>query len=357
MQNKRLYMDIHVIQTLPPSNINRDETGSPKTALYGGVDRARVSSQAWKRAMREYFLAHSDESHLGVRTIKLGEFIAKKMMELEPTLSLEDALKKVDKGLKGSAFKLGKNYELSALTFIGNKQATELARLLLEDKVSKEQVIEVVQSNQALDIALFGRMMAGETNLNEEASSQVAHAISTHGVQTEYDYFTALDDLKTDSSGSAMIGTVEFNSSTLYRYANLSLHDLRRQLTQDFDLLGAVELYIDSFINSLPTGKQNTFANQTMPSYVLVTLREDRPISLVGAFEEAVESQTGYTKESIIKLKQEFTDLHKFIEPSLLAVEVSKYGVGSEDIETKDSMVQLKTAIKGAIEHTVEGWG
>lgn len=356
MQNKRLYMDIHVLQTLPPSNINRDETGSPKTALYGGVDRARVSSQAWKRAMREYFLAHSDESQLGVRTLKLGEFIAKKMMELEPTLSLEDALKKVEKGLKPTEFKLSKTYELKALMFIGHTQATELARLLLEDTVKKEQVIEVIQSNLALDIALFGRMIAGETKLNEEASSQVAHAISTHGVQTEYDYFTALDDLKTDSSGSAMIGTVEFNSSTLYRYANLSLHDLKRQLPGNFDLTGAVELFVDSFINSLPTGKQNTFANQTMPSYVLVTLREDRPISLVGAFEEAVETHTGYAKESIMKLKQEFEDLNKFINPSVLAVEVSKYDMDSDGIESKDSMVALKETLKGAIEQTVEGW-
>lgn len=365
--NNRLYLDIHVLQTVPPSNLNRDETGSPKTATYGGVNRARVSSQAWKRVMREYFLAHSDESNLGVRTKQLGEFIVGKMLTKQPNLNKDDALNTVANGLKktGFAFK-GKGYELGALAFIGHKQAEGLADLFLQgvpDKESKEdekirleKVNEIIKSNQALDIALFGRMVAGDVDLNEEASGQVAHAISTHEVQTDYDYFTGLDELKTDTTGSAMIGTIEFNSSTLYRYANLSIHDLSDQLGESEDLIGTIDLYIDAFLNSMPNGKVNTFANQTIPYYVLVTLRDDRPISLVGAFEDAVTSNKGFEQESLNRIESELKVVSKFAKDNVKALAVSKYETNTEGIEVKNNITELKETIKVKIEDIMNGW-
>lgn len=365
--NNRLYLDIHVLQTVPPSNLNRDETGSPKTATYGGVNRARVSSQSWKRVMREYFLAHSDESNLGIRTTKLGELILNNMLSKQPDLDKEDTLKTIVKGLKDTGLKINeKTFELSALAFIGHKQVNALADLFMggiPDKESKESkkerialVKDILNSNQALDIALFGRMVAGDVDLNEEASGQVAHAISTHEVQTDYDYFTGLDEMKTDSAGAAMLGTIEFNSSTLYRYTNLSIHDLQRQLGNEGDLIGSVELYIDAFLKSMPNGKINTFANQTMPYYVLVTLRDDRPISLVGAFEEAVESNKGYEQGSVFKIEEEFKNVKKFAQDNLIALGVSKFETETDGIETKESISELKESVKAKIKEILNGW-
>ena len=96
---QRLFLDIHAIQTLPPSNMNRDDTGSPKTAQYGGVRRSRVSSQAWKKAMREYFNTHGDQSNVGIRTKEIVRYVADKIVELDSSISIEDALEKADKVL------------------------------------------------------------------------------------------------------------------------------------------------------------------------------------------------------------------------------------------------------------------
>ncbi len=135
-------------------------------------------------------------------------------------------------------------------------------------------------------------MVADVTDLNVDAAAQVAHALSTHGVDTEYDYFTAVDDHKAadveEDAGAGMIGTVEFNSSTLYRYATVDVDLLRRNLGDDEATVRAVKAFVDAFVRSMPTGKQNTFANRTLPDAVVVSLRYDQPVSYVGAFEEPV---------------------------------------------------------------------
>ena len=99
----------------------------------------------------------------------------------------------------------------------------------------------------SVDIALFGRMAASDPTLNYDAASQVAHAISTHAVQNEYDYFTAVDDIsEDDNAGAGHLGTVEFNSSTLYRYANVNVSELRKTLDDAADVAVVVRKFAEA---------------------------------------------------------------------------------------------------------------
>ncbi|AWN61443.1 type I-E CRISPR-associated protein Cas7/Cse4/CasC [Streptococcus sobrinus] len=326
--NQHLFLDIHAIQTLPPSNINRDDTGSPKTAQYGGVRRARVSSQSWKRAIREYFSDNGQQSNVGVRTKDIVRYVADKIIGLDQSISLEDALQKADKVLNGAGVKT-KDFKAKALFFLSDVQAKKLAQAAINDVSDKKELHEVLTSSPAIDIALFGRMVADDPSLNEDASSQVAHAISTHAVQTEFDFYTAVDDLAPeDNAGAGMLGTIEFNSSTLYRYANVAVHELLKQLGDKESLVNSLSLFIEAFAKSLPTGKATSFANQTLPQALVVTLRNDRPISLVSAFEKPVKSSEGYVTKSIEKLSDEFVKVEKFVNKPVLTFYVSL-----EDVE------------------------
>lgn len=314
MKNNRLFLDIHAIQILPPSNVNRDDTGSPKTARFGGVIRARVSSQAWKKAMRDYFRDFGDGFQVGVRTLKVLDYVVSKMLEKDASLTEEVAKKKAEDVLKAAGLKL-KDGKLSALFFLGAQQADALAEAAISGEKDKEKLSKLLRTNPEIDIALFGRMLADDPTKNEDASSQVAHAISTHEVQTEYDYFIAKDDLASDdNAGAAMIETNEFNSSTLYRYANVAVHEFLHQMKDDKELTArALRLYIEAFAKSMPSGKCNSYANQTFPQALLVILRDDRPISFVGAYENAVKAKNGYTEESVRRLFTEGKKADKFV--------------------------------------------
>ena len=150
-------------------------------------------------------------------------------------------------------------------------------------------------------MALFGRMVADDVDLNVDAACQVAHSISTHAVQSEYDYFTAVDDYsQADNAGAGHLGTLEFNSATLYRYATVNAADLYQ--TIGADTADAVKGFAEAFIKSMPTGKQNSYANRTLPDLIYVTIRTNQPVNLSGAFEEPVRSKEGYAKKSAEKL-------------------------------------------------------
>lgn len=313
INRNRLFLDIHVIQTVPPSNINRDDTGSPKSAQYGGVRRARVSSQAWKKAMRDYFNEHGAQGNVGVRTLDVVQYVADKIVQLDPSIADEDAFQQAETTINDAGVKT-KDGKAKALFFIGSKQATALAQAALDGVEDKKTLQAILKDAPAVDIALFGRMVADDPSLNEDASAQVAHAISTHAVQTEFDFFTAVDDLSPeDNAGAGMLGTIEFNSSAMYRYANVAVHEFYRQLGDKEQTLNALKLFIEAFANSMPTGKSNTFANQTLPQAILVAVRSDRPVNLVSAFEEPVKSAEGYVQKSIEKLFKEFRNVEKFV--------------------------------------------
>lgn len=326
--NQKLFLDIHAIQTVPPSNINRDDTGSPKTAQYGGVTRSRVSSQAWKKAIRDYFKENGTESATGIRSLEIVQYIADKIKEKDASYDNEKAIKLANETINKANIKT-KDDKVKALFFIGDTQADKLAEAALNGVTDKKELQFILNDHPPIDIALFGRMVADDPALNEDASSQVAHAISTHAVQTEFDFFTATDDLAPeDNAGAGMLGTVEFNSSTLYRYANVAIHELSKQLDDPRLVVDALKLFIDGFTMSLPTGKINTFANQTLPQAILLSLRSDRPVNLVSGFEAPVKSTNGYVSKSIEKLVKEYEKVQQFADKPEFTLTIGIDGVG-----------------------------
>ncbi|MFF0205803.1 type I-E CRISPR-associated protein Cas7/Cse4/CasC [Streptomyces sp. NPDC005017] len=325
----RFFLDVHALQTVPPSNLNRDDTGAPKTAVYGGVPRARVSSQAWKRAIRTYFRDEHllDTAELGVRTKKVVELLAERITALDPTLSEEEALRRADEAVKAAGLKTevpkrkadqakdggpAPAPEAKYLVFLSARQLDALAALAAEgaaditaffkEKKNKDRARQAADTRHSVDIALFGRMVADIPDINVDAAVQVAHALSVHRVDNESDYYTAVDDNNRDEeTGAGMIGTVDFNSATLYRYAALGIHQLAANLGQGLredeprtePVRRAVEAFVHSFAASLPTGKINTFGHHTLPDAVLVTLRSTWPVSYVSAFEDPVRTGEG----------------------------------------------------------------
>lgn len=299
----RTIIDMHALQTVPPSNLNRDDTGSPKTAVYGGVRRARVSSQAWKRAIRLAFGGLLADTELGDRTKRVGEAVATRIVALDPSVSEEtaselaaDVFKAL--GIKTEKKKDAKDVESGYLMFLSHRQLNNLAAAALDahrgTPLDKAVLKRLADTEHSVDIAMFGRMLADMSDINVDAACQVAHAISVHGVETEFDYFTAVDDLKgTDETGAGMIGTIEFNSSTLYRYATIDVDALHRTLGDATATRVAVEAFITAFVRSMPKGKQNTFANRTLPDAVLVRIRDTQSINFVGAFETPVRETVG----------------------------------------------------------------
>ncbi len=358
MQNKinnRLFLDIHAIQTVPPANINRDDTGSPKTAQYGGVTRARVSSQSWKRAIRKYFNENGDVENVGIRSLEIVKYIANKIVEKDGSISIEDAMDMADRTINAAKIST-KDQKAKALFFLSDKQAEKLAQASIDKVTDKKQLESILNDDISIDIALFGRMVADNTILNEDASSQVAHAISTHAIQSEFDFFTAVDDLAPeDNAGAGMLGTVEYNSSTLYRYANIALHDFYKQLADKEETINATKLFVKSFVESMPTGKINTFANQTLPQAVVVSLRSDRPLNMVSAFEEPIKSDNGYVDKSIEKLFVEYTKYDKILDKPIFTAylilgdtEVNE--IGKSEASLNDLLEDLGAQIEKNIE-------
>ncbi|HET9255450.1 MAG TPA: type I-E CRISPR-associated protein Cas7/Cse4/CasC, partial [Pseudonocardiaceae bacterium] len=258
----RTYLDIHILQTVPPSNLNRDDAGSPKQAIYGGVRRARVSSQAWKQAARKAFAEQVPKSELAVRTKKISSLLATRLAA-QTGLDTESAAHVATHLLKPLQIKAGKKAtETAYLLFFGRPQINRLAELVadraselatlddaaLEAAVKDLPVKEQLASGHPIDVALFGRMVADIPGLNVDAATQVAHALSTHAVETEFDYYTAVDDENTESTGAGMIGTVEFNSATLYRFATVGIHQLLDNLGGDVEAtVTALEVFLTAF--------------------------------------------------------------------------------------------------------------
>ena len=322
MSNERLYVDFHVVQTVPPSCVNRDDTGRPKTAFYGGANRARVSSQSWKHAMRLMFKEIFESEELGYRTKHVIDLIASEIKKLDSGYDDETAIKEAINAMKLTDVKINekKDNKTGALFFISAVQANNLAQLVISGEKDAKLYKQALKETPSVDIALFGRMVADDADLNVDAAlfgrmvasepllncdaaAQVAHSISTHAVQNEYDYFTAVDDLSPDdTSGAGHLGTTEFNSSTLYRYATVNVAQLKKSI--GVSVAEVIKGFAEAFICSMPTGKQNSYANRTYPDMVYVTIRKDQPVNLVGAFEKPVISNNGYVEESVKKLQE-----------------------------------------------------
>lgn len=358
----RTLIDIHILQTVPPSNINRDDTGSPKSATYGGVRRARVSSQAWKRATRDAFEDTLDGSELGVRTRRVVALLADEITAQSNDLAdraNELAIAAITAvGITVKPPKKGATEEAGYLVFLSRHQIQALARAAVdaadapdvEKALKQANVKDLADRAHSVDIALFGRMVADQADLNVDAATQVAHAISVHPAETEFDYFTAVDDhLGDHETGAGMIGTVEFNSATLYRYATVDVNRLQDNLGDPLAARRAVEAFVSCFVRSMPTGKQNTFANRTLPEAVVVLARDSQPISLVGAYESAVrESDTaGRVKQAAERLRDEAKEIEQAYGETPVASWVTRLGSDTASLDDLGPRVTFTELVSG----------
>ncbi|MBB1244327.1 type I-E CRISPR-associated protein Cas7/Cse4/CasC [Streptomyces durbertensis] len=316
-----LYIDVHIVQTVPPANMNRDDQGAPKEAVFGGVRRSRVSSQAWKHATRRDFDGRLPEPERASRTKRIIAELADRI-DSSSNVGHEQAERIATVLLAQLGISKGKKAgDTAYLLFYGHAQLDEVAALVhgreeelaslddakMAEEVKELPVAEKFQSGHPVAVALFGRMVADIPKLNVDAAVQVAHALSTHEVHLEFDYFTAVDDKNPkEETGAAHIDSVGFNSATLYRYATVGFHQLAANLGGDADAaLDAVEQFVLSFTRSAPTGYQNSFAHRTLPSVVAVVVRGDQPVNLVSAFEDPVPSEAGIQAVSARRLADE----------------------------------------------------
>jgi CRISPR system Cascade subunit CasC len=334
-------IEIHVLQNFAPSNLNRDDTGAPKDAFFGGTRRARVSSQCGKRAVREFFKSENAE-YFASRTKRVFDSLARRvgpLVQSHPNFSSENLEKAIssaincigagDKKVKVEKDKKSGEIKTDVLLFLSDKEIEAFALAvasgfgeLLKEKISSDVAKAITdsldgkdnKSRLTLDIALFGRMLAVMPEKNQNAACQVAHAISTHAVEREFDFYTAVDDLKPeDTAGADMMGTVEFNSACYYRYAVVDWAKLAENLQGDTELAAkGLRTFLQGFVMAEPTGKQNSFAAHNPPEFVAVTVCHDAaPRNLANAFETAIRAKAGesLTRKSVEALAKKGGEL------------------------------------------------
>lgn len=350
-----MLVEVHILQNHAPSNLNRDDTGSPKEAIFGGYKRARISSQCLKRTIRRSeILREKLAEHLATRTRSLPELVRTKLSDA----GLSEEMAKIAAS-KASGFgtENGKerdpdgsgHYRTAQTMFLSEAdiaavkdvlyQAAEDARNAEAFKKTSAKDLQKAAEDKGfrpmpVDIALFGRMVTSPALLDVEASSQFAHAISTHKIDHEFDYFTAVDDLERAAddeagAGADMIGDVEFNSACYYKYFNIHINGLvdnltgrafgRKPAAEDervaretaADALGAM---IRAACLVTPSGKQNSFAAHQPPSLVWIEIRDANfPVSYANAFCQPVnpKGQDGLERASANALKKECEALTK----------------------------------------------
>jgi len=321
-----MFIELHLIQNFAPSNLNRDDTGNPKDTEFGGVRRARISSQCIKRAIRlEPVFAQAT----GVEPANRTRFMTRLLVKaLTAAGKPNEEAQTVANAFAAQYSKMDKQdgTRTSVLIYLSQSEISQITAGLLEnwdiiinaqDPAKSEAVKQLARKiskatqkrTSAPDIALFGRMLAENPELNLDAACQVAHAISTHRVNMEMDFFTAVDDLSTDEeTGAGMMGVTGFNSACFYRYARLDWRQLVHNLGGDTLLARrTVEGFLRAALQAVPTGKQNAFAAQNPPSFALAVAREDgRSWSLANAFEKPIrpDREVGYVASSILALDE-----------------------------------------------------
>lgn len=336
-----MIIELHLLQNFAPSNLNRDDTGTPKNAEFGGYRRARISSQCQKRAIRTKFPDYLESlglsrDDLAERTRRVvDECVGRLMSEGKPE---EQARAAIATLLSAANLKLN-NDETEYLLFLGRREIATLCELADQHwdeliavsgqtgdaapgrggraakrdraatlpKHIKDAVQQQLKSGgKAIDLALFGRMVADLPDINRDAACQVAHAISTHRVNVEFDYYTAVDDLQPSTeTGAGMIGTVEFNSACYYRYACVDFTQLTENLDGDrVHALKALEAFLRAMIEAIPSGKQNSFAAHNPPALIVAVARDAGQWNLVNAFERPIVPRDGQsiTERSIAEL-------------------------------------------------------
>lgn len=330
-------LELHILQNFAPSNLNRDDSGSPKDCELGGVRRARISSQCWKRAIRQAFAEHDliPEGERAARTKRIVERVAAQLEAGARKGTAGDILRRaVTKALSLVELKTDdSNDKTEYLVFLPTRALAALAEVVDQhfdvlsaeaapapaeeapargrrrraqrrtDEVPSEvrdAVVKILEDGaRTPELALFGRMIANAPAWNVEAACQVAHALSTHRAAMEFDFYTAIDDLKKDdTAGSDMMGTVIFNSSCFYRYLVVDTAALEKNLGGEPEEARAqarrtLEAFLRAAVLAIPSGKQNSMAAHNPPSMLLAGLGDGVPRSLANAFVKPVYPSRG----------------------------------------------------------------
>jgi CRISPR system Cascade subunit CasC len=322
-------IELHILQSYPVTCLNRDDVGAPKTAVFGGVNRARISSQSLKRAIREYAKDNLPASRFGGdRTKLIVPLLAHALREEglpgpdadKHAADIADALAKLDR--KAAEPQVG------TLTFLAPSEirsiAKNVAALLKSNPKATEYAKKLDQFCKdaglldAADIALFGRMVASLPSLTLEAAAMFSHSLSTHQAENDLDFFSAVDELKpkSDDAGAGMIGTLEFSSAVHYRYAAVNL-----DLLSDGAHLGRLQpeerrQVVDAFLRAaliaVPGARKYSMNGHTLPGHVLgIYKSKGQPVQLVNAFEKPVRSRDGLLDRSIQALREHHDQLKK----------------------------------------------
>lgn len=323
-------IELHILQSFPVSCLNRDDVGAPKTATFGGVTRARISSQCLKRAIRELSQGMSPKLFAGNRSRLIITPLADALKKHGVTdLKATEVAKQVGDYLATADEAAAKRGELKVKTlmFLSPAEVEALANVLAETlkKDSKAKDLEKAVAKayksaalkDAADIAIFGRMVASDHSLTLEGAGLFSHALSTHRADNDIDFFSAVDDLqKAEESGAGMTGTLEFTAATYYRYAALNL-DLLAD-SAHLDALTAaerkevVETFLRASVLAVPSARKNSMNANTLPCYVLGLVKDKgQPLQLINAFEKPVASKNGLVDASIAAMKEHHAQLKK----------------------------------------------
>lgn len=296
------FMLLHLLTSYPPSNLNRDDLGRPKTAEMGGATRLRVSSQSLKRAWRTSdVFSEAAKGHVGTRTKEMGRRICERLQEGGIA---EKKARDWSRAIAGQFGKLkrskddGKDegLEIEQLAHFSPEEIEQIDKLtdtLIErgSEPTEEELALLREKPAAADIALFGRMLAASPKFNVEAAAQVAHAVTIHPVAVEDDFFTAVDDLNEgiDDVGAGHMGETEFGAGLFYLYICVDRRSLLDNLGGDEDLARrTLAALVEASVKVSPTGKQNSFASRAYASFALCESGNQQPRSLSVAFLQPV---------------------------------------------------------------------
>lgn len=334
-----MFIELHMIQNFAPSNLNRDDTNNPKDCIFGGHRRARVSSQSLKRAIRhEPVFAKTTQAETGERSKRMTKPIVDALVD-EHGKNKEDA-QVVANAIVAAYYSKKEKMDQKKpertlyLVYFSQTEIQDLVQSVAENwdealeaasngksvaSLVKDLVKETSDRTSAPDIALFGRMLADKTELNIDAACQVAHAISTHRVNMEMDFYTAVDDLQEaedeEAAGAGMMGFTNFNSACFYRYMRIDWRQLVKNLGGDVDLARrTVEGFLRAAVDAIPTGKQNSFAAHNPTNLAMAVVRQDGQCwNLANAFEEPVRPRrdSGLIRPSIQALDEYWNDLYQ----------------------------------------------
>ncbi|MGI5862486.1 MAG: type I-E CRISPR-associated protein Cas7/Cse4/CasC [Myxococcales bacterium] len=308
------FLQLHFLTSYPPANLNRDDLGRPKTAMVGGTQRLRVSSQSLKRAWRTCDLLQMKlEGSLGTRTKDLGNLVYDKLLEKKVDSARADevakkvaavfgklkAPKQAGKKKGAEVASSGEERQIEQLAHISTGELAGIQALIArvakgEEPKDEDYAKLLTNGHGTVDIALFGRMLAADPSKNVEAAAQVAHAFSVHKVTVEDDYFTAVDDLNKgeEDVGAGHIGTNEFGAGLFYEYVCIDRELLRENLDGDKELAErTLRALVEACLKVGPTGKQNSFASRAFASYALAEKGAEQPRSLAVAFLKAAEGR------------------------------------------------------------------